>query len=638
MSCVFMVFAQPIPRNIRTKEYKELQENVAKGWNTWYNNNMLSHVYLPGGFAINLAFQRVGSRSHLSEIISHDKNSNRLGLRSNFGDYTSMEQNFEGVKYLIESASKDDELYICVTPSKESMNQLIVEATIPWDQEGFIGMKGGSLNGDMGGRKIKVSSVNDRITNNYSGSAAPKLIYSLNDPDVCIYTGADKSRSEIKAIISEAKANQEKIINSYGKLSEAFKAMQTVLSWNTIYDAANQRVISPVFREWSAGWGGTIMFEWDNYFACYMLGMFNKEVAYANAVEMTKAITPNGFVPNYQAPFYHISFDRSQPPVGSMAILALYNKYKDKWLLEEVYDELLTWNRWWPRERDIEGYLSWGSSDFSDKRDAIKAEYIEYAKSKGINPKSIYDNMDKTVPDRQAAAFESGMDNSPAYDEGLVKFNKETNTLNVADVGLMGLYLGDCNNLIEIAKILGKKNDVKEIEKRKKKYAKSLSTLWCKEKGIFLNKNLETGEFIDVLTPFNFFPLIGKACTQKQAEIMMEKHYFNPDEFYGEYVISSVAKNHPSFKDNAYWRGRIWAPLNFLLYKGMCNYDIPEARKDLVQRSLNLLLKNWKDYGSVCENYNVVTGSGGIDVNSNSFYHWGALLSFMSFLEEGYMN
>lgn len=630
--------AQPILRNIRTQEYLDMQRDMSKGWNTWFNNNILSFSYLPSGFSVNLGFKRVGNTEMLGSVIGHDPKTNRLGMRSNFGSYTSMEQIFSGVKYTIESASMNDELYICVTPEKKSMNQLVVEASLPWDIEGTIGVKDASLIGDVDGKLFKVSSVNEKLTNHYSCFTAPKLIYSLNEEDVCIYTGeVRKTRSEIKTVIANARLEQEKKINSYGELSEAFKAMQTVLSWNTIYDAANKRVISPVFRGWSVAWGGFVIFDWDNYFASYMLGLFNKGVAYANAIEITKAITPKGFVPNFQAPFYNVTFDRSQPPVGSMAISALYKKYGDKWLLEETYDELLSWNRWWSENRDIQGYLSWGCSDVTpSEQAAIKRSYEDYASEQGINPKSIYDNMGYTKPGRGPAALESGMDNSPAYDN--IEFNEETQTLNMADVGLMGLYIADCNYLIEMAKILGKKDDVKELEKRRKKYTKSLSTLWSEEKGIFLNKHLDTGEFSETLTPMNFFPMLGKACTQKQAEIMMKKHYFNPDEFYGEYVIPSVSRNHPAFKDNDYWRGRIWAPLNFLVYKGMCNYDVEDARKDLVKRSMNLLMKNWKEHGGVCENYNALTGSGGIENASNSFYHWGALLCFMSFIEEGYMD
>ncbi|MEO6962805.1 MAG: hypothetical protein ABIY90_12590, partial [Puia sp.] len=120
---------------------------------------------------------------------------------------------------------------------------------------------------------------------------------------------------------------------------------------------------------------------------------------------------------------------------------------------------------------------------------------------------------------------------------------------------------------------------------------------------------------------------------QAQAERMMKEHYFNSNEFYGDYVMPSIARNDPAFHDNDYWRGRIWGPMNFLVYLGIRNYRLPDARADLVKKSKELLMKSWKKDGSIFENYNSVTGQGD-DVNSaDAFYHWGALLSFLSILD-----
>ncbi len=66
-------------------------------------------------------------------------------------------------------------------------------------------------------------------------------------------------------------------------------------------------------------------------------------------------------------------------------------------------------------------------------------------------------------------------------------------------------------------------------------------------------------------------------------------------------------------------------------------YAVGEARTDLIDKSQNLLLKNWKETGGVFENYNAVTGKGNDVFNADGFYHWGALLSFMEFIEKGYL-
>ena len=57
------------------------------------------------------------------------------------------------------------------------------------------------------------------------------------------------------------------------------------------------RVISPVSRIWSVNYCGYVLFCWDTYFAAYM-AFDNKELAYSNAIEITRTLTEGGFVPN----------------------------------------------------------------------------------------------------------------------------------------------------------------------------------------------------------------------------------------------------------------------------------------------------------------------------------------------------
>jgi glycogen debranching enzyme len=125
--------------------------------------------------------------------------------------------------------------------------------------------------------------------------------------------------------------------------------------------------------------------------------------------------------------------------------------------------------------------------------------------------------------------------------------------------------------------------------------------------------------------------------SQEQAERMINEHLFNPEEFYGDWMIPSISRNDPAYKDNSYWRGRIWAPMNFLVYLGLRNYDLPEARSLIAQRSLELIMKEWTENRRVYENYNSETGEGPDVMNANDFYSWGGLLSLIALMEEGYV-
>jgi putative isomerase len=614
------------PGVIRTESYRRVQERLCRGWNTWNTNSVMSYVHLPEGFAVSLGLKTAGiGRQYQNTFFQANRTLNlaeriRLGSRTDDGGYTELTCAWDSNtwrkdgrnRFRVQSAVEGDELFLLITvQERDSLRapNLIVEAGMLWNRPGSVSKKGDVLTAQAGEHAFEVTGTSPSNGDSFITTGASYLSFPL-EGEIGICTGGAKSLDEIKAVISVRERMHKDSDPGFGGLTEAFKAMQTILAWNAIFDPENNRVISPVSRLWNANWGGYVLFDWDTYFAAFMYGLYNRDLAYANAVEVTKGITAGGFIPNCSSAYHARSDDRSQPPVGGIIVLELYKRFGERWFLEEVYDELLTWNRWWPGHRDRDGFLCWGSDPATGQA------------------------VDGTVNTWQAALYESGLDNSPMYDG--VPFNSRTHLLEMADVGLTSLYIADCNALAEVAKILGKNQDARELKKRSVVYGKSLQSLWDENTGMFLNKRTDTAVFSPRLSPTNFYPLIARAATRKQAERMIRGHYFNPSEFQGPWMIPSIARNDSGFKDQSYWRGRIWAPMNFLVYLGLRNYDQPEARADLVRKSLDLLMLSWKEEGAIYENYNAVTGRGSDITSSDAFYHWGALLGVISFMERGY--
>jgi len=83
----------------------------------------------------------------------------------------------------------------------------------------------------------------------------------------------------------------------------------------------------------------------------------------------------------------------------------------------------------------------------------------------------------------QGAKWESGLDNSPMYDSAV--FDTTRHLMMMADVGLMSLYITDCKSLAQIAGVLGKRSDERELLGRAAKYTRSLETLWDERRGSF---------------------------------------------------------------------------------------------------------------------------------------------------------
>ena len=109
----------------------------------------------------------------------------------------------------------------------------------------------------------------------------------------------------------------------------------------------------------------------------------------------------------------------------------------------------------------------------------------------------------------------------------------------------------------------------------------------------------------------------------------------NPQEFWGEWVIPATPRTEEAFQQQDYWRGRIWGPMNFLVYLGLRNYELSSSRSQLVEKSRALFLKEWQANRHVHENYNAILGIGDDSTNSDRFYHWGALLMLMDVIERG---
>lgn len=158
----------------------------------------------------------------------------------------------------------------------------------------------------------------------------------------------------------------------------------------------------------------------------------------------------------------------------------------------------------------------------------------------------------------------------------------------------------------------------------------ALTTLWDEDFGLFLNKDLRDGSLSRRISPTHFYALNADCVTETQKRRMMDEHFYNPEEFWGEFIMPTIARNDPAYPDQDYWRGRIWAPTNFLAYAAMKYAGLKQECGDLAKKSEELLLKEWRLHGHVHENYSGDDGMGCGVPNSDPFYHWGGLLAYIA--------
>jgi putative isomerase len=620
MLLMFVATASTLHATTRPAEYQQVQKRLASGWNTWEPRSVLLQVLLPEGLAIRTELhEQLPSGDHVLEYAQigrteKDAEVVRMGDHAMDGSYTDVTVQWHQTTVRFQSATLDDDLLLLITPLQHGSApvRISVVAEMLWNRSGNVHRMDDQIEASLSGKSIRIFSTASPLSDSAHPPSEPRFTFDLNEP-IGISTGRKLSLHEITRKIEQRRIAHEQQLAANGGDVEVLRVIEAAVAWNTVYDPAANRVLTGVSRPWDVNWGGYALGEWDTFFAAYMAAEFSRDLAYANTIDMLNEMTPAGFVPNYSAPTMSKSFDRSEPPIGSWTALELYKKFHDRWFLETVFPDLLRWNRWWQQHRVQDGYLVWGS-------DPVDARLSSLAAS------------DDSINALLGAKLESGLDNLCMWDG--TAFDPQTHHMLLADVGLISLYIVDSESLATIAETLGHAQEAAELQARAKLYRGKLAELWSEPDALYLDKDLRDGKPWPQFSPTTFYPLLARAATPEQARRLVQTHLLNEKEFWGEWVIPACPRNSPAFKDQDYWRGRIWGSMNFLVYLGLRNYALPEARHALAQRSRVLLMKEWTSKRHVHENYNGSTGEGDDVESSDRFYHWGALLGMIWLLDQ----
>ena len=392
-----------------------------------------------------------------------------------------------------------------------------------------------------------------------------------------------------------------------GLFAGAPEAIGNSMFWNSVYAQSADSIFPSIGRRWAHQFGGWMVGEWDCFFGSLLTSLEDK----AQTVAAIKAIllgqTDTGMVPSTLYGAGSV-WDSSQPPIGSYMVWKVYQRLQDRELLAWAYPRLKKWHEWWLHDR----------GDGQPWRDGNRDGLLEWGSDRG-SAHSVGGRGFLYV-----AKWETGMDDSPMYDD--VTYDPHTYTMNLDDVALNSYYASDTECLAKIAAILGKDEDATAFTTEYEHLKRLIrEKLWNERDGIYENRYW-TGEFSKRLSPTNFYPIYAGIATPEQAKRMVEDHLQNPQEFWGEYVIPSIARNDPAFPDQYYWRGSIWAPSNYLVYQGLMRYGFDKLAFELAAKSYKLFMDDWKANQHYNEQYLAWGGYGGGDPH----YTWGTLLCLMA--------
>jgi putative isomerase len=379
-------------------------------------------------------------------------------------------------------------------------------------------------------------------------------------------------------------------------------AVRDVIGWNTLYDPVNERPYTTASRLWDMG-TFSVWYN-DQLFAGLMAGVFDSEQGYANLVVALGNATEYGnFACLYSSRDHWV--DRSQAPHGAFITWMMYQRSNDKKFLELAYMPLANNHHWWWENRDPgrTGLVSCGTSEVGD---------------------AMYQGT------AFAARNETGMDNSATHEEA--EFDPGTRTLSTWDLGLNCALALDAEALSLIAAELGQNEEAAVFAALcSDSKAKIGHELWDNTRGIFANRH-RNGDFVRSLAPTSFYPLLCGAASVEQAEVLLG-HLSDSTKFRSPFSVPNAARDEPAYKENIYWRGRVWANVNFMIWQGLRRYGFESDATKLAKDSVSLFNQSWVADRLCGENYNAETGEITDRSETDPFYTWGAMLPLLGVLE-----
>jgi neutral trehalase len=269
----------------------------------------------------------------------------------------------------------------------------------------------------------------------------------------------------------------------------------------------------------------------------------------------------------------------TQPPVLATAVRRMLDHASDRSMAEArvatIYPRLAAYHRWWRRARDPDG-----SGLVST-----------------LHP------------------WETGMDNSPAWDGALARVPTETTTavrrrdtshvdaamrpraadyqrfihlvdrfrdvgwrpekmlagspFRVADIGTNTILLRAEGDLLTLAERFGQAGDVAEISARAEQMRSAIEALWSPRLGLFHSLDLIDRRPIEAATSAGFLPLYGSAADASRSHAMVATLSHWADQV--RCLVPSTAPGDPRFDPLRYWRGPVWAVVNWMIAEGLAN-------------------------------------------------------------------
>lgn len=303
----------------------------------------------------------------------------------------------------------------------------------------------------------------------------------------------------------------------------------------------------------------------------------------------------------------------SQPPVLTTIVKILCEEAKDSALKDQkvasMLPSLIRYHLWWYRDRDPEqtglvvSYHPWesgmdNSPAWDSALDAVPQVTWEYQR-RDLNHIDASQRPHKQQYDRYLYLVDlfknKHFDSNEIYRDCPYKVN---------DVGLIAILHRatlDLLLLCERYNVTGR--EIEELKARTQLTEDGINELWCEKNHFFYSKDQISNSLCKVKTNAGFLPLFGEMVSTEQAVYLakeaIEWMSASPN------AIASTDPRESKYEPQRYWRGPVWLHINWMIALGFeYNGHLDTAAK--VKEKTDTLFRENKFF----EYFNAETGEG----------------------------
>ncbi|PCI45117.1 MAG: hypothetical protein COB49_10405 [Alphaproteobacteria bacterium] len=330
---------------------------------------------------------------------------------------------------------------------------------------------------------------------------------------------------------------------------------------------------------------------WDSAFVALGFAEFDIDRAWKEIETLFDAQWQDGFVPQivfwqendgyfpgasvWQTGKTPATSGITQPPVAASMVRQIWEmdkSDKNRAHIEHLFPKIMAWHRWFDKYRDpLNKGLVVATHPWETGRDNAP-EWDEPAAAVDISAIGPYERRDTLHLDKKMRPHKEDYDRFVAMVEYGRAQNWDHKTIategpfRVVDVGMTMMLIRANKDMLALANEFDFEKDAVEIGNWIHRAQKGVDFLWNDKIGAFCSKDLISGRssgIISSATFLCFYAGVGSDMQRASVSRNLEKIATTT-----RFLMPSLLPDNPRFDAMRYWRGPVWAVVNYMISKG----------------------------------------------------------------------